>query len=226
MRSLFGLQSEHVAALYPSQTDLAALGLSDPYATALVEDGETGGFFLRISKPDEGGTVWIYRDGTPLLYTARANDLPWLEAQVFDLMDKRAYVPARGDLYDITIDTPQKSWAFNIEHTGNGDEWRADLEGRYIDADIFEALYHTLISAELTEPAGASAPPPGEYPEFVLSITYRHLTQALHTVVFYEGPPRRCLIRVDGGMFYLTPSAYIERLTEALAGLDAEQARA
>ncbi|MCL2678479.1 MAG: DUF4340 domain-containing protein [Clostridiales bacterium] len=210
VQPLFGLQSGPISLLYPNEEDLAALGLDDPWMTAAVKSESLGDFSLRFTEPDLDGTVLIYRDGVPLLYTARADSLPWLYARWQDMISSHACAPPLGLISRVTVSADGADYVFDITAQGE-DGIAVKMNGELIDSENFSRFYETAAAATLGEPTGES---PAGSP--VLSVTYHGGTER-RTVSFYESASaRRYLIRADKLDGFLTTSRYAEDLLFAV----------
>ncbi len=230
LNTLLGLNADSVAAVNPTRQELDALGLNKPYATAQVS-GSWGEFFLSVTAPDAGGMVFLYREGVPLLYTARADLLPWLDLQYIQLMDPFAYTPDIEQLREIALELVSgEIYRFQLTHKEARDsesskakesaetkEISVTLDGAPIDSENFQRFYVTLISARLAEhtqqPSSLGSP--------ALVITYIDSSNARQSVEFYPGPIRRYYIRSGDEPFFLTPSSYVDRVLSDLAKVKA-----
>jgi hypothetical protein len=216
LNTLLGLNADSVAAINPTREELEALGLNRPYATAQVS-GSWGEFFLSATAPDAGGMVYLYREGVPLLYTARADLLPWLDLQYIQLMDPFAYTPDIEQLQEISLDLEAgQSYRFQLARSETG-ELSVTLDGAAIDSENFLRFYVTLISARLAEHTQQPSSPGNP----ALVITYTHHSGERQWVEFYPGPPRRWFIRTGNLPFFLTPSTYLERVLQDLEKIQA-----
>lgn len=209
LETLLGLNADSVAAINPTREDLEALGLDRPYATAEAS-GNWGEFYLSATAPDAGGTVYLYREGVPLLYTVRADLLPWLDLQYTQLMDPFAYTPDIDHLQEITLDLESgESHRFLLSFNREGERC-VTLNGTPIDTENFLRFYITLISARLAEHTDET--PASQNP--TLAITYTDDSGGIQSVVFYHGPTRRYFIQTGEEPFFLTPSTYLDRVLE------------
>ena len=223
LNTLLGLNADSVAAVNPTRQELDALGLNKPYATAQVS-GSWGEFFLSVTAPDAGGMVFLYREGVPLLYTARADLLPWLDLQYIHLMDPFAYTPDIEQLREITLELDSgEIHRFQLTHkesqssegSESKEQWKdisVTLDGAPIDSENFQRFYVTLISARLAE----HAPQPSSVGRPALVITYIDSSNVRQSVGFYPGPIRRYYIRSGDEPFFLTPSSYVDRVLSDL----------
>lgn len=217
LSSLLGLSADSVAAVDPTLEQLASLGLDNPYATVEMSGG-WGEFYLSATAPDVGGTVYIYREGVPLLYAVQAQQLPWLSLQYIDLMDPFAYTPDIDRLDYVEVAEGDALYRFDLTHGEEGG-LAVSLGSTPLDPDNFRRFYVTLISAHLAEHAPEEPAPQAP----ALAFVYRYQDGEEHRVEFCPGPARRYYIRADDGPFFLTQSTYLDRVREDLQRVAAGQ---
>lgn len=207
LHSPFGIMAMGVALTHPTTEDLETLGLYPAWSTLTVEGGGHGGFTLHASAPDEGGMVFLYREGVPVVYTAHGHEMLWLEVQFHQLMDPFAVSPLLEELSRVEINwhSAYGPTFFDIEREDN--ELAVYYGGRLVDMQRFENFFINLISAQLEYLESQ----PEELGEPSISYSFIHRDGGESVVSFYPSEvPLRHYIRVDGGMVFLTPSAYIQ----------------
>ena len=230
LHSPFGIVAMGVALTHPTGEDFETLGLYPAWSTLTVESREHGSFTVHASRPDEGGMVFLYREGVPVVYTAFSHSLYWLEAQFHHLMSPFAVSPLLEDLAMIDVIAGRRH-AFAIE--GAGDELAVFAGEQPLDADNFRRFFTTLTSATLE----FLEEQPTELGEPVARLHYFYRDGAQSFVHFYasqvplrhyirvgEGPswPDRTIpdatlrhsIPVSEAPVFLTPSAHLERILE------------
>jgi hypothetical protein len=213
LEALFGLRAGRVAARLSDTDAPGRYGLAEPWSTAEVSGGALE-FRLSVSKPDNGGMVFVRRDGSPLIYETAASALPWLELSWFDLMEKLIILPFIDTVASVEIKTPERQVSFFL--SGERDELRVSAGGADMDVKNFRSYYQTLIGAGYDEKSGVSVsalPPP------FLEITYRYREggKSADTVSFHHASSRRVLASLNRGRPYFTLSAYTGKV---LADLD------
>jgi hypothetical protein len=214
LESLFGLRASNVAARISGDADLRRFGLAEPWSTATVSGvADRGDFSVKVSAPDTSGNVFIQREGVPLIYSAPAANLPWLELSWFDLMDKLILIPFIDRVAAVEVKTPERTVTFAL--SGEGDDLRIKAGDIDIDTRIFRTYYQTLLTAMYDEyadvsPASLSAP--------FLEIVYRYRDgPAADTVGFYRAASRRILTSLNRGRPFYTFAAYADKV---IADLD------
>ncbi|MDR1970980.1 MAG: DUF4340 domain-containing protein [Treponema sp.] len=191
--------------------DLAPYGLDKPYSTASISGtlGQgLGGFSLRASKPDGDGNVYIWREGTELVYQVASSKLPWLEAGWWDLMNRMIIIPYIDDIARVEVNSPQRRLSFSL--SGEGEDLKVEAQGAELDTSFFRSYYQTLLSAIYDDYAEERIPP-GAQP--VLEIVYHYRDgRPQDRVSFYASSSRRVLTSLNGGRPFYTYAAYITKV--------------
>ncbi|MDR2135270.1 MAG: DUF4340 domain-containing protein [Treponema sp.] len=209
LQAIPNIQADAVIARVSRPEDLAPYGLDKPYSTAAVSGtlGQgLGGFALRASRADADGNVYIYREGSELVYQVAASKLAWLTTSWWDLMDKMIILPFIDEVARVEVTGPRRRAAFDL--SGQEDELKVEAEGVVLNTDDFRKFYQTLLGAIYDEYAeekipAASAP--------VLEIVYHYRNgQTTDRVSFYPAGSRRVLSSLNGRRPFYTYEAYVE----------------
>lgn len=207
---VFGLVADEVIGIARSDSELAAFGLNEPYSTVYVDSPTVEEpFTLIASEPDSAGNVNLKTDAYPLIYKVQASALPWMEATVFELMDKLVHVPHIDSISTITITYGGEDHIINL--TGEGDELVVKMDGKNIeDISNFRKFYQVLLSAAYEEI-------PEDLPDYdagpILQIKYEYRDRSKADVVsFYDGPARRVFVQLNDESPFLAQSTYITKL--------------
>jgi hypothetical protein len=224
--SIFGLDAVRVAAVVRDRGELKNYGLAEPWSLVSVRgaSGEEEEFTLRVSRPGDVDTAYVYREGRDLIYEVSTSGLSWLETTWFDLMSKLVLLPFIDSVASVEVIHDGKGVAFSL--SGEGDDLVVTAEGRTVDTKIFRSYYQTLITASYD--FYSEAPLPGEKP--FLEILYRYRDSAAKPpksgdrVSFYPAADsRRVLISLNGGRPFATYSAYTAKVIADLAPVLAGQ---
>lgn len=208
--TLYGLQADSVAAIYPDEKLLAEYGLDQPYATVTVKNRQAGDFTLVTGEPDETGSVYIMREGVPLVYRIGEDKLPWLSVQFDDYMSRNVTTLYLDEVDEIFIDTGAEVYRFTLDHSDVG-RLAIYIDGREAHRNNFMTFCETLRKAryeELTfEPI-----PEGVEPILQVTVTYVDGGPEKH-FAFYPGPSRRYFVDAGEmeGYRYYTSSLYVDR---------------
>ncbi|MDR1443540.1 MAG: DUF4340 domain-containing protein, partial [Treponema sp.] len=209
LKTIPNIQADAVAGRIYGPEDLVPYGLD--YSSAAISGtlGQgLGGFSLRASRPDAAGSVYIYREGTELVYQVAASKIPWLNATWWDLMDKMLILPFIDEVERVEVVSPQRQTAFSL--SGEGDELKVESQGIVLNTDDFRKYYQTLLSAVYDEYTEERIPP-GALP--VLEIVYRYRNgRTPDRVSFYAAGNRRVLSSLNGRRPFYTYSAYTDQV--------------
>ena len=208
--TLFGLQADSVAAIYPDEKLLAEYGLDQPYATASVKNRQAGDFTLKTGEPDGTGSVYIMRDGVPLVYRIREELLPWLSVQFDDYMSRNVTTLYLDEVDEIHIDTGDEFYRFYLDHSDIG-RLAIYIDGREAHRSNFMTFCETLRKARYEE-LTFDPIPAGTKPILQVTVTYVYGGPEKH-FAFYPGPSRRYFVDAGEmeGYRYYTSSLYVDR---------------
>ncbi|MDR3247432.1 MAG: DUF4340 domain-containing protein [Treponema sp.] len=215
LKTIMGLQGDTVIARVAGDRDLAAYGLDRPYATASVSGilGQgLGGFNLRASKPDANGNVYIFREGTELVYQIAASTIPWIEAGWWDLMGRMVIVPFIDEVAQVEIITPARQVAFNL--SGEGSDLKVEAQGNELNSSYFRRYYQTLLAATYDEYTEERIPS-GTQPFLEIVYHYRN-DQRQDRLSFYGADSRRPLVSLNGNRPFYTFSSYTGKVLSDL----------
>ncbi|MDR2376686.1 MAG: DUF4340 domain-containing protein [Treponema sp.] len=206
LQTIPGIQADSVIARVYGPDDLARYGLDNPYSTAAISGTLGQGFALRASSPDANGNVYIFREGSELVYQVAASKFSWLTVTWWDLMKKMIILPFIDSVARVEVISPQRQVAFDL--SGEEDELKVESGGTVLNTDDFRKYYQTLIGAIYDEyseeriPAGAQP---------VLEIVYHYRDgQTPDRVSFYASSSRRVLSTLNGRRPFYTYLAYVE----------------
>ncbi|MDR2177187.1 MAG: DUF4340 domain-containing protein [Treponema sp.] len=215
LQAISNIQADAVIARVSGPGDLAPYGLDTPYSTAAISGtlGQgLGGFVLRASRAGADGNVYIYREGSELVYQVAASKLTWLTASWWDLMDKMIILPFIDEVARIEVNGSRRQAVFDL--SGKEDELKVETAGAALNTGDFRKYYQTLLSAIYDEYAEEKIPP-GAAP--VLEIVYHYRSgQTSDRVSFYPAGSRRVLSSLNGRRPFYTYEAYVEWVVNGL----------
>jgi hypothetical protein len=207
LQTIPNIRADSVAGRISGPRDLVPYGLDAPYSTATINGtlGQgLGGFTLLASRPDSDGNVYIYREGSELVYRVAASTITWLSATWWDLMNKMIILPFIDEVARVEVLSPYRQAAFDL--SGEGDELKVEHRGVVLNTDDFRKYYQTLLGAVYDEYTEESIPP-GAQP--ILEIVYRYRnSENPDRISFYAAGSRRVLTSLNGRRPFCTYSAY------------------
>lgn len=224
---MYGLTAAQCEYLTPTEEILAKTGLDNPQCVvSMVTNGKT--YTLKIGEaikqitlsesedvPDTVTITGYYAmlDGLDIVYSIAPTSLPWLNANVSDLMSRMPLSPYIYSLDTITVTTADGAMEFKID--GDKDNYKFLYNGEAVDTAKFKELYQFMISTvgeELysEEPTG----------ELIASIryTYKDKAQPDDSLEYYASDDRKSIIKINGTTLYKVRQIYTTKL---LANIDA-----
>lgn len=173
---LYSLYANQIAAVNPTEEQLAEYGLDEPYSVVSVSIDGVEQFTLRASERNSNNYVYMTKDGSPFVYLVSASRLSWLTVQV-EQLTQSVYEPVELDeLSSLTVESADQSYTFLVTQ---GEEQTVTGNGEEVDSELFAELYRTI-----------TAIPPNELSsgepslEKVLTMTVRYLDEGRQEDVF------------------------------------------
>ena len=207
LHSVSGIVAMGVALVHPAAEDLEILGLYPAWSTLTVESWGHGDFTLHASQPDEGGMVFLYREGVPVVYTVLAHEMPWLDVQFYDIMMPFAISPDWDNLASVHLDL-------------DGREYQLDIHGIFSEAPTLPVVLSPILSAIVSipiehHPELSASPGENIAPVMVASFLYADGSSDKISL-FPSEIPLRHYIRLNDDAIFLTPSSSLESVREQL----------
>ena len=173
---LYSLYANQIAAVIPTEEQLAEYGLDEPYSVVSVSIDGVEQFTLRASERNSNNYVYMTKDGSPFVYLVSASRLSWLTVQV-EQLTQSVYEPVELDeLSSLTVESADQSYTFLVTQ---GEEQTVTGNGEEVDSELFAELYRTITAIP---PDELSSGEPSL--EKVLSMTVRYLDEGRQEDVF------------------------------------------
>ncbi len=208
---LLEIKAERAAAVNPGADQLESFGLAKPYSTAefTYDNNGTEESCLLLASAPSGGTVYLMREGRPVVYQIAADSLPWLEMNYGDFVSTKLPAPNLEDLQSVSVATPDKQVTFEL--TGEQDSLQVTGGGEPVDTGRFRSYYQSLTGV----PADAYTEdtPASETPLLAVAYTYRDSSAPAKTVQYFAGPARRAILQTNHGDRFLIREKFLETLT-------------
>ena len=193
---LYALYANQIAAVNPTEEELAAYGLDEPYSVVSVSIDGVEQFTLRASERDSNNYVYMTKDGSPFVYLVSASRLSWLTVQA-EQLTQSVYEPVElKELSSLTVESADASYSFLVTQ---GEEQRVTCNGEEVDSELFAELYRTITAIP---PEKLSSGEPSL--EKVLTMTVRYLDEGRQEDVFelYPTGDGNVYISLDGEIRY------------------------
>ena len=173
---LYSLYANQIAAVNPTEEQLAEYGLDEPYSVVSVSIDGVEQFTLRASERNSNNYVYMTKDGSPFVYLVSASRLSWLTVQV-EQLTQSVYEPVELDeLSSLTVESADQSYTFLVTQ---GEEQTVTGNGEEVDSELFAELYRTITAIP---PDELSSGEPSL--EKVLTMTVRYLDEGRQEDVF------------------------------------------
>ena len=173
---LYALYANQIAAVNPTEEQLAEYGLDEPYSVVSVSIDGVEQFTLWASERNSNNYVYMTKDGSPFVYLVSASRLSWLTVQV-EQLTQSVYEPVELDeLSSLTVESADQSYTFLVTQ---GEEQTVTGNGEEVDSELFAELYRTITAIP---PDELSSGEPSL--EKVLTMTVRYLDEGRQEDVF------------------------------------------
>lgn len=227
---LYALSAASCEYIDPTEEDIAAAGLDDPYCRISFKYGNKARVLLlgnEIRSADDseesGGlsTVTGYYamfEGGNLIYAISTSNAPWYTFKVQDIMSRRPISPYIYTVDTLTVTTPDGEYVFRVE--GDADNHAFYCGDQMLDDSKFKGFYQHLITSMGEELFFEEA----DYEPYIkVHFTYRSEYESTYgrsedIIEFYKSDDRKNIVRVNGDVLYKVRQVYTERL---LSNLDA-----
>lgn len=208
---LLGIKAEKAVAVNPGEEQLESFGLKDPYSTAEFTYNDNGAeeSCLLLASAPSGGTVYLMREGRPVIYQASKDNLPWLEMGYGDFVSTKLPTPNLEDLQSVSIAAPEKQVTFDL--AGEQDSLKVTCGGEPVDAGRFRSYYQSLTG--LPADAYTEDAPATETPLLTIIYTYRDSSKQAETIRCFAGQARQAILQASNGDRFLIREKYLETLT-------------
>ena len=115
-----GLYADSVVYVNPSDSQLSDAGLSEPYATLSAEYPDTT-VTLYASQPDSDGVVNLMVSGKNVVYTIKAEKVPWVETTYAKLCSEYVLYPKMTALTGFEVNGKAFKLSTRESHTTDDD---------------------------------------------------------------------------------------------------------
>ncbi|MBR3289182.1 MAG: DUF4340 domain-containing protein [Clostridia bacterium] len=226
-----------VAAVHPTEKQLASFGLDEPHSVADITfavfpaDAATEtsaahtepynhvSYTLSLGGKNENGDYYALVDGVDAVYTVPGSAVPWAEATYGDLISSTLFLHYITDLSDITVTVNGTTSVIHLTHSGGEtSDAAATFTATVGDRTMSEADTRTLyrlmmmvgrIAEEPTDaPSSALSAPSG----LTLRLTFLDPDKADAVYTFYPYSANRYLCVAEDGDTFQVKAADVESL--------------
>lgn len=208
---LYSLYANQIAAVNPTEEQLAEYGLDEPYSVVSVSIDGVEQFTLRASERNSNNYVYMTKDGSPFVYLVSASRLSWLTVQV-EQLTQSVYEPVEleelEELSSLTVESADQSYTFLVTQ---GEEQTVTGNGEEVDSELFAELYRTITAIP---PDELSSGEPSL--EKVLTMTVRYLDEGRQEDVFelYPTGDGNVYISLNGEIRYTVSQDVVHQILD------------
>ena len=212
-----GLYADTVKYVNPSDSQLSDAGLSQPYATLNADYPDTS-VSLSASKPDSDGNVNLMLSGRSIVYTIKAEKVPWVETTYEKLCSEYVLYPKMTALTGFEVNGKAFRLSTRESHTTDdeGNESTSYvttvfLGGEEIQIENFSGFCSDVGMIELADPNEGSTSG-----EATLTIKYTYEDGDSDDVAFYPDTDTLYTAVVNGKVMGHARKSDITRTLEGL----------
>lgn len=196
---VFGIMTNSLVAmdtyvLNPSAADIKKYGLSSPEAIITIKCGSIV-TTVRATMYDKKNQYYaVMVDGRNAIYAVTADALSMLNHNIEDFYYRYVFQDFIYTYKNIVIETPEKSYSFDIKHNTSNDTFTATSNGKQIDDALLSTYYQyfLVLSPEVSDsyPSGKTA--------LKATLTYKNSSKAPRVIELVKISARRYLLKIDG----------------------------
>lgn len=218
---MFGLTAVEIAKIHPSDTDLAAAGINDPFCTVTMKCDDGKDYILHFGKQytTENGTdaYYAYLEGTNILYGVAETRAVWTTVLPGDIHSANIFGTNVWDIATLDITSNEQELHFNGKGE-DADSYIVTKNGETCDTERFRLLYRFLLNIYGDELFFETELPAGT-PDVEIHLTSQDGNEN-YTVSFYQLTDMNAIIAVNGIPTYKVRSSCIDTIRHNLEIFD------
>lgn len=207
------LTADAVAALHPTDEDMAAYGLDEPYCTiTFSRDGTEHRWIVgEAGTTAEGAAAhYLYSDDQPVIYLVADENLPWISIDLENMYSTLMLLPYIDDVEKIDLMVYNATYTFEIgAETGEDDKTILSpaLDGKELEVDAYRKMYQYFLAAP-AEGINKNE----EEGTLIASFTYHYREGGSDTVELFDLGNRTCILSINGDRRWTTRISYVQHL--------------
>lgn len=223
---MYGLTASGVVKVHPTQADLEAYGLEDPFCTMTVTTDAGVIQTLKIGKSfqlegDDTVYYYGYYDGVDVAYSFTAETAPCISVQPRDISSGLVFTTYVWDIGKLTVTAKDRE---TMTFTGSGtskDDYQVQLNGKEADPERFRKFYVFLLKTAAEDLCLNGETVQGD-PLATITLE-RQDGKKTQTVSFYEAEGRKVYIEVDGVCAFMCRRSFVDTLFKNMDLYDTDQ---
>lgn len=220
---MFGLAADSIVTAHPTEEEIAASGLAEPFCEVTMVTDEPSTHTLKIGNKleNENGSYYLVMfDDNEVIYAISEANLVWTTLQPGDITSKLIFGIYVWDI--ATLDIEVKGGE-SVSFEGSGDDadsYVVTKNGEECDTERFRSFY-TFLLKTAAEDFVLDEEPVGE-PIVSINIETQD-GEASQKVEFYETDSKKVLISVNGSPCFKCRAAYVDLLIDNLEKFDTNE---
>ena len=214
--NLQSLEAASAVLLNPTDEDLAAYGLEEPYCTiSFSRDGTEHIWKVGNATTDADGNAahYFYSSDREVIYIVDDSNLPWISIDIDDMYSSLMLLPYIDDVEKIELTVYDKSYVLTTD-LKDEDEDDDDsnivpyLDGEQVDLTAYRKMYQYFLAA----PAETVYKGDKDAGTLVASFTYYYRDGGSDSVDLYDLGDRTCILSINGNKQWQTRISYVQHL--------------
>lgn len=208
---LQALEADAVAVIHPTDEDMTAYGLDDPYCTiTFSRDGTEHRWIVgNAATTAEGAAAhYLYSDDQPVIYLVADENLPWISIDIEDMYASLMLLPYIDSVEKIDLMVYGETYTFEIDTAADEDsDIVPHLDGKEIDLAQYRKMYQYFLAAP-AEGINKSE----EEGTLIASFTYHYREGGSDTIELFDIGNRTCVLSINGDRQWTTRISYVQHL--------------
>lgn len=212
--SIYGISTQEVVAVNPTDEQLEEYGLKEPYSVVeAVFEKET--ITLKASEPKDGYS-YVMNGARNIIYKLSAEGYPWIDATYESLASVMVITPLITTVSELVITTPEQEYTFELTSVEDADNsamvlQQVTYEGKELDLDNFKNFYQNVISAR-NRTYTTQQPEEGAEPLLTFRYRYTDTSREDDVVEFYKAENTRVFVSLNGDCESMEYQSYVDRI--------------
>lgn len=210
---LFGIMTDGLVAidtyaLEPTDAEIKKYGLDTPELNINIKYGTLSTSLKAKMYDKENDYYAVMIGGRDAIYAVTADALSMLEYGLTDYYYQFVFQEFIYEFKNITVNTPDKTYTFDIEHDSSNDTFTAESNGKTVDDSLLSAYYQYYLTLS---PEVKSSYTDGKA-ELTATFTYKKASKGKRVIELVKQTERRYLLKIDGNAMGIVNSTDFDYL--------------
>lgn len=201
--SLQHLQAREVICLSPSPEDFDFFGLDEPFCSLEIHSN-CEQHALHCSAPQSDGTIYLWKEDQPVIYSTDITSLPFLTVTKEVLSEESLFSTDYDDTTKLYVESADTAFTFT--------KWDGQVlcKGKPVDEENFHRL-HQFCTTLIPQQA-LLLPPKEEALLLQLCFSYTNPEKVNDTISFYSYNDEFCSLSINGEKMFLVKHSLPENI--------------